>query len=185
MEKDELDNIFKDLEGGFDIATPHQGHQQRFLQKLNAAKDGVIVIDTKKRNWWMPLSIAASIAVVFTIGSLVFNTNYTPTLADVDPEIQQTQSYFANVINQQIEVLNNELSPETKNIITDTLSVLKELENEGNNLEQKLLEGNNSKIIISAMIQNFQTRINLLEEVLTKIEEIKNLKNTQYGNNIT
>ena len=44
-------------------------------------------------------------------------------------------------------------------------------------LEQDLLNGGNSKLILSAMITNFQTRIDLLQDVLDQVENIKNLKN--------
>ena len=44
-------------------------------------------------------------------------------------------------------------------------------------LEGELLNGGNSKLILSAMITNFQIRIDLLNDVLNQIETIKNLKN--------
>ena len=37
------------------------------------------------------------------------------------------------------------------------------------------VNGGNGKLLLSAMITNFRTRIDLLQEVLVKIENIKNL----------
>ena len=54
---------------------------------------------------------------------------------------------------------------------------LKKLKNNYGLLEKDLINGGNSKLILSAMITNFQTRIDLLQDVLDKIETIKNLKN--------
>ena len=38
MKKDNLDTLFKNLEGQFDVEIPDAGHQARFLEKLNANK---------------------------------------------------------------------------------------------------------------------------------------------------
>jgi len=54
---------------------------------------------------------------------------------------------------------------------------LKKLENNYDLLEKEMIKGGNSKLILSAMITNFQTRIDLLQDVLDKIETIKKLKN--------
>ena len=54
---------------------------------------------------------------------------------------------------------------------------LNKLEINYKKLEQDLLNGGNSKLILSAMITNFQTRIDLLQEVMDKIENIKTFKN--------
>ena len=51
-------------------------------------------------------------------------------------------------------------------------------------LEEDLANEGNSKQILHAMIINYQTRINLLQDVLTQIEEIKQFKTTQDENQI-
>jgi hypothetical protein len=35
MQKDTLDELFKNLEGQFDTENPNAGHKDRFLDKLN------------------------------------------------------------------------------------------------------------------------------------------------------
>jgi len=54
---------------------------------------------------------------------------------------------------------------------------LKKLETNYKQLETDLINGGNDKLILSAMITNFQTRIDLLQDVINQIETIKNLKN--------
>jgi hypothetical protein len=68
-------------------------------------------------------------------------------------------------------------TPKTKKIIDDTMVQLNKLDANYKVLEQDLLDGGNSKLILSAMITNFQTRIDLLQDVLDQVENIKNLKN--------
>ena len=125
------------------------------------------------------MSIAASILLLCAIGIGFYNTQE-PTdddVVEVSPEVSNTQFYFANLIEEQVEQLESESSPETKEIIEDTMFQLKKLETDYAKLEGELQNGGNEKMILSAMITNFQTRIDLLQDVLDQIETIKNLKN--------
>ena len=75
--------------------------------------------------------------------------------------------------------MQSKSTPETQKLIADTLIQLRTLDTDYKKMEQDLLNGGNSKLILSAMITNFQTRIELLNEVLEQIEEIKNFKKLQ------
>ena len=99
-------------------------------------------------------------------------------VVEISPEISKTEFYFANLIEQEVNKLQSESSPETKKIIADTMIQLDKLEKNYKSIESDLINGGNSKLILSAMITNFQTRIDLLEDVLNQVEEIKNIKNT-------
>ena len=125
------------------------------------------------------MSIAASVAILIGIGLGVLNTR--PTLeeqvAEISPEVSQSHFYFASLIEEQVRLLESESSPDTQRIVDDTMVQLKKLKDDYNQLEQDLVNGGNSKLILSAMITNFQTRIDLLQDVLDKIETIKNFKN--------
>ena len=177
MEKDNLNTLFEHLQGAFDTEDPQEGHQKRFLEKLEASK-GVVSINKKKNSLWRLLSIAASVAILFGIGFSFFNASPSieEQVAEISPEVSNTEFYFASLIEEQVKLLENESAPETKKIIGDTMVQLKKLETNYKVLEQDLLNGGNSKLILSAMITNFQTRIDLLQNVLDQVEIIKNLK---------
>lgn len=178
MEKDSLEDLFKDLQGQFDTEEPPKGHQERFLDKIRSANQTVTLTKTNF-NWWKPLSIAASLAllIVLVYGQLDLNPTVEEQIADISPEVANTQFYFASLIEEQVRELEAEETPETKKIISDTMDQLQILEQDYKLLENELLQGGNSKLILSAMITNFQTRIDLLSDVLNQIETIKNLKN--------
>ncbi|WP_136467938.1 hypothetical protein [Flagellimonas onchidii] len=177
MSKDNLDELFERLQGGFDLEEPTSGHQDRFLEKLNQSK-GVVTLQKRRTNWWKPFSVAASVVLICALGLKVFSSQ--PSLkeqvVEIAPEVSQTEFYFANLIEEQVQELKQMKSPETARLVDDTLLQLKKLEDNYQHLEQELVNGGNSKIILNAMITNFQTRIDLLKEVLTNIENIKNLK---------
>lgn len=177
MKEDKLDKLFGRLQGQFDLEEPQQGHQNRFLEKLNQA-NGTISINRKKTNWWKPLSIAASVAVICVLAFQILRTgpSIEQQVVEISPEVSQTEFYFANLIEEQVRQLKDEKSPETAQLVDDTLLQLKKLEKDYKGLEQDLINGGDSKIILNAMIFNFQTRIDLLKDVLSQIETIKNLK---------
>lgn len=185
MREENLDELFNELSGSFDIEAPSPGHRERFLEKLKRS-DGVVVMESKKTSWWKSLSIAASIAVLCTIGIGLLNSNPSieEQVAKISPEASETQFYFASLIERQVQELERKSTPETQKIIDDTLVQMKKLETNYGKLEQDLLNGGNSKFILSAMITNFQTRIDLLQEVMNKIDKINN-SNTFDDENFT
>lgn len=177
MEKGKLENLFKDLQGTFDTEEPAAGHEQRFLEKLERGHV-VVQMARKRTSWWKPLSIAASVAILLTVGInlLAPKQSLEEQVAEIAPEVSETQFYFASLIEEQVKLLESESTPETRKIIDDTMIQLKKLEDSYTKLEQDLLKGGNSKLILSAMITNFQTRIDLLQDVLNQIDTIKTLK---------
>ncbi len=177
LQNENLEELFKELRGSLDLEKPSEGHQQRFLEKLNASK-GVVGITARKRNWWKPLSIAASIVLLIGLGIGFLNQQQTveQRVAEISPEASQTHFYFASLIEEQVRELEKQSSPETESIISDTMQQLDKLEQDYKRLEQDLVNGGDSRLILSAMIVNFQTRIDLLQEVMNQIDSIKNLK---------
>ncbi|MFT5736398.1 MAG: hypothetical protein ACJAU2_001601 [Maribacter sp.] len=183
MEKDNIEQLFENLKGSFDTQAPEYGHEDRFLEKMNlGSKGGTSPI--KKTAWWKGVSIAASVAVLIAVSIGFFNQNSSieQQVAKVSPEVSNSQFYFASLIEEQVKELQAESSPETQKIIFDTMLQLKTLETDYGRLEKELLSGGNSKLLLSAMITNFQTRIDLLHDVLEQIETIKNLKNYNDAN---
>ena len=185
MKKDTIEQLFKTMKGQFDITEPDVGHQQRFLDKLNAQRT-TAENPTKKsaHNWRRSLAIAASIMVLLSLGLLQWNAPNTidEQVAAISPEASKTGSHFANLIEQRVKELELQTSPETEKIIADTMVQLKKLETDYSKMERDLLNGGNSKLILSAMITNFQTRIDLLNTVMIQIDTIKHLKNTNDEN---
>ncbi len=183
MKEENLDKIFEKTRPYFDLEEPRAGHKARFIEKLNTAE-----AEPKKGiSWWKPLSMAASILLVIGLflGPGLRNEMEKERIADISPEISNSQFYFANIIEQQVAQLEREKSPETSKIIEDALRQLTILETDYKKLEQDLLNGGDTNFILRAMIQNFQTRIDLMQDVLAQIETIKTLKNNRNENNIT
>lgn len=187
MSKNNLHKVFEELQHDFDVETPNAGHENRFLAKLNAQNNEQIVVDTKStRSIWKPfLSIAASIALIVTLG-IGLNTNESSNdLASISPEMAETQSFFTSTIASELTKLKEEKSPEVQALISDALKRLNILELDYESLKSDLSESGDDKLVIYAMIKNFQNRIDVLQNTLEQIEKIKDLKNSNYENSTT
>jgi len=187
MSKNNLHQVFEKLQHEFDVEEPNSGHQNRFLDKLQAQNNEQIVVNVKPtRNLWKPfLSIAASIALIVTLG-IGLNTNERSNdLASISPEMAETQSFFTSTIATELSKLHEEKLPEVQVLITDAIKRLNTLELDYENLKSDLSESGDDKIVIFAMIKNFQNRIDVLQNTLEQIEKIKDLKNSNYENSTT
>ncbi len=185
MSKDNLDKLFQNLENEFDIEVPNLNHQQRFLDKLNKQDKFAISTITKRRYWKPFLSIAASVVLLV---ALFFGTQQEVSakdLASVSPEMAQTQNFFTSAISNELAKLESESTPETEILVQDALKQIETLEANYELLKQDLSDSGDDSRVIYAMISNFQNRIDLLQNVLQKIEEIKQLKQIRNENATT
>jgi len=186
MEKDKIESLFENLKSEFDIEEPSVGHELRFISKLEGKQAKVVRVNPEKSSFWKPLlSIAASLVLLLAISTVVLKKSQVKDLASISPELSQTQDYFTSAINNELASLNNERSPETETIIKDALEQINLLEIEYENLKIDLTESGDDKRVIYAMISNFQNRIDLLQNVLKQIEEVKQLNNNNNENNFT
>ncbi len=183
------DNDFKDLFEGinFDIEEPHSGHRDRFFKKLDEQSD-IQNGSGKVRRLWTPIiAIAASFLLAFFLLGEFFGNDISAKnsdLASISPEMKQTQEFYTGLISRELNTLKEEKSPETEAIVNDALKQMEKLEKEYADLRVDLMESGKDNRVIHAMIQNFQKRIDLLNTVLTQIENIKTLKNNNHENNI-
>ncbi|WP_299215677.1 hypothetical protein [uncultured Dokdonia sp.] len=174
MKKDNIEQLFERLDGQLKVAEPSADHKARFLKKLQSASQ-VKEVPVRKMNWWKPLAVAASIALVFMI-TLTRNTLPDGSeLADVSPEMEQTQQFFTQTIERELFEINKQATPETQAIVDDATKRLKTLEADYDQLKNDLAQSGQDKRVIYAMISNFQNRIDLLQQVLEHIDAIKKL----------
>ena len=181
-EKDPWKELFEPLQGQWDTEEPLDGHANRFEARLKAAAELELeeeqeepkVLPLWSRNLgWKHLAVAASIALLLGIG---IRTATTPApiderIVEFAPEIQQTDFHFAGLLEQQVEVLQGMKSEENKELIESTLVQLERLDRDYQKLKQELISGRNSKLLLQAMVTNFQTRIDLVQQVIEQIEQ--------------
>ena len=171
--KDKLEQRFKELKEQFDTEEPSLGHLNRFESKLNNEFD-------KRTKWnpatWTWLAIAASITLLIGIWFGGYSAKQGLELADISPQMEETQNFFVSTIKQEIENINLKRTDENRQIIDDAFQQLNKLEENYTLLTVELEKSNEDKRIIYAMISNYQQRIEVLQTLLQQLDEIKQIK---------
>ncbi|NQX86603.1 MAG: hypothetical protein HRT67_11995 [Flavobacteriaceae bacterium] len=185
MHKDNLHTLFDTLKNNFDVATPEQGHHQRFLEKLHHQNQTNIAIKPKLAIWKITIGIAASLALLVALLISYSSNTMSRDLASVSTEMAITQNFFTRTINDEIQKLSNETSPEYQKLKIDAFFQLDILQQNYLKLRDDLNESGNDKRVIHAMISNYQSRIILLQNVLEQIDELKQLEYKQQDENQT
>lgn len=168
--EDKLHEFFS--ENNFDVHEPHSGHAERFQRKLN--NPGKV-----NKTSWKWLSVAASVVLLvgFWLGA-----NQQPTqidLADLSPKMEETQNYFVATIHHELKELEKYRNLDTEVIIEDALEELEKLEDSYKYFVNELNENGYEKRIVYEMINNYQQRLEILNNVIQQIEEIKNTNTIQ------
>jgi hypothetical protein len=166
-----LKELFENQED-WDFEIPNEGHEKRFIDKLRKQKS------KKKRNKWLPLSIAASLLLGFGF----FYMNYAPKeIQEVtfSPQVQETHDYFSSIIRSELDQLKKKQSKQNEEIINDALIQMEVLEKDYQKLKEEIGKNGENKQILYAMITNMQTRISFIKSVLEQVEDINKINNIE------
>jgi hypothetical protein len=169
--KNNFENYFSETD--FDFQEPENSHFERFESKLKSSKKRDAIS-------WKWLSVAASILVMIGFGLGKMQQKSTIDLADISPKMEEVQGYFVSTIHQKTNLLEKNKTPENELIIKQTLMQLEGLEKEYQQLLKELNKEGNQQKIINYMIENYQLRLEILENMLKKINQIKKFKNEIY-----
>ncbi|SFR50409.1 hypothetical protein SAMN04490243_2374 [Robiginitalea myxolifaciens] len=101
-------------------------------------------------------------------------------LGDLSPDLKKVETYYTASIN--LELANLEISDDNKKVVDDFMARLKELDEAYSELSRELNEIGPNEETINAMIRNLQLRLNLLQQLNEKLEEIKQSKNETVTN---
>lgn len=171
----------------YQLAENHSANFQRLLEeKLPANK--------KKTFPWF--KIAASVAMLLAAGLYFFNqedenidsapnavVNSTPvketkiSLGDLSPDFKKVETYYVANINLALSEL--EVSEENKEMTTGFMQQLAKLNTEYERLTIELNTLGPNDQTITALIKNLQLRLQLLQKLKSKLNELKSSKNEQ------
>ena len=164
-----------------------EGHERRFESRLDAA------FSQEKKSYRRWIGIAASVIALLGLGlwsywpspqgesiqpAVVQQDSLQPqgfSLGDLSPDLKKLEQYYTANIN--MELANLDISGEHKNLADDYLKRLRELDAEYQNLNLELNEIGPNEETITAMIRNFQLRLDLLLKLKEKLNELKQSKN--------
>lgn len=161
----------------FDEKEPLEGHFDRFRQKLEARKY------SRKIHPFIVAAAAAIAGLVLTgtMGLLYNNSNWKPnnqngiSLSVVSPELKEVEDYYQSQIDSkynQIKSLNEVSSPE---IATEVNKAITDMDLGYKTLKKDLSDSPKRERIVSAMIQQYQLKIEMLDQILNTLQGLKQL----------
>jgi len=102
---------------------------------------------------------------------------------DLSPDLKKVENYYLANISMELSKL--EVSPETKDLVDSFLEQLNNLNGEYKSLNEELKDLGPNDQTINALIENLQLRLQLLQKLKKKLNELKSSKNEQIkGNSI-
>ncbi len=162
-----LEKFIRENRADFDTGVPSLNVWASLDQHLDRQRPSGRVV------WMRRLRLAAAVALLLTagggIGAYLTNSSKTlESLADVSPEHAEMERYFSSQVNEKLAKL---ATYKQDGMVKADIQELDEA------YEQLKLELENAPAgadeqIIQAMIETYQTKISILEQVLEKIENV-------------
>lgn len=176
-----IDDLIRDNRCQFDDREPVEGHFERFEWKLEKRLHSAF----RKRSIVPYLLKAAVVTVLVTLSSLWVWDNFirsgkdTMALGDVSPQYREVENYYVHQVNMiEGELRNYYLrdNPEQKAMFENEL---RSMDSAYVQLQKDLKANPSNERIINAMIEHYQTKVEVMTYILNQLKEIRdeNAKN--------
>lgn len=120
------------------------------------------VTPREKKDPWRLVGIAACFALIISGSLFVMNSKNQPT-----DEISELENYYTSEINQKISLVKNQIGDDR---ILDDLTLMDQAFTE---LKADLNDNVDNQEVITAMMENYQLKLQILEEILNELEKEK------------
>lgn len=170
---DNLKNIIDNNRAQFDNFEPENGHFERFQQKIKKGKD------RKKSIIYPALRIAAVALIIILAGMLIFTRSLIHDIklqaTSANSELKEVQVYYTNLTNQKYNEIRSLDLPdnEQKKMLMDEL---KQMDNVYQVLMKDLKTNPNDERIINALIQHYQLKLDVMNQILNQLYNVKSSK---------
>lgn len=168
-----IEDIIRENKDFFD-AEPSDGHLERFntMLELRFRKEA------PKRSIVPYLLRAAVVTLLVTLSSLWTWDNFLSpgskrmTLGDISPEYREVENYYVHQVNMmEGELTNIELSsPEQKEML---VKEMKSMDSVYVSLQKELKANPNDQRIINAMIEHYQTKVDVMNYIISQLKSIR------------
>ncbi len=163
-----IEDIIKNNRSTFFDEDPPVGHMERFQNKLSG------------NHWLRPLMKVAAVVVLLMSISLALyyqNVDNELSLESISTELAETEYYYQSVLKKKLirveKMLNDEQFKKVK-------SELMSMDKNYLYLKEDLKLNPNDQRIIHAMINNYQLKIELLQQIMDQVKMNKNIKTSPY-----
>ena len=171
-----IEEIIRSNKDFFEDAEPSDGHFERFNRKLEVRFQAGAV----KRSIVPYLLRAAVVTLLVTLSSLwtwdhfIRPQNNRMTLGQVSPQYKEVENYYIHQVNlMEGEIINVDLknSPEQKKVL---MSEMKSMDSVYVSLQKELKANPDDERIINAMIEHYQTKLEVMTYIVNQLKTIRN-----------
>lgn len=180
---DKLENIFKDQREAFD-EEPSDGHLQRFETKLNQFHSkGKPTFSS-----WPFLKIASVLVIILlSVNLLVYllpNKKEKKVQTFANTEMNETVNFYNVRINSgfsQLKIMAGQGIGSEQELV-QLKKEMDEMDHLYQELQKEYSENPNDERVINAMIEYYQTKLNIINTIKTDLENVKSIKNKNHEN---
>jgi hypothetical protein len=170
-----IEDIIRSNKDYFEDAEPSEGHLERFNRKLEKK----FQVRTIKRSIVPYLLKAAVVTLLITLSSLwtwdhfIRTGSSRMTLGQVSPQYKEVENYYVHQVNMmEGEITNFDLNnSEQKTMI---LKEIKSMDSTYVSLQKELKANPNDERIINAMIEHYQTKLEVMTYIVNQLKAIRN-----------
>jgi hypothetical protein len=175
-----IEDIIRNNKDFFEDAEPSDGHLERFNRKLETRFQTIVV----KRSIVPYLLRAAVVTLLVTLSSLwTWDHFIRPgkskmTLGQISPQYKEVENYYIHQVNlMEGEIVNVDLknNPEQKIMLKKEM---KSMDSVYVSLQKELKANPNDERIITAMIEHYQTKVEVMTYILNQLKTIHSNQNT-------
>jgi hypothetical protein len=171
-----IEDIIRSNKDFFEDAEPSDGHLERFNRKLEMR----FQVKTIKRSIVPYLLKAAVVTLLITLSSLwtwdhfIRTGSSRMTLGQVSPQYKEVENYYVHQVNlMEGEIVNVDLksNPEQKTML---MKEMKSMDSTYVSLQKELKANPNDERIINAMIEHYQTKLEVMTYIVNQLKTIRN-----------
>jgi len=155
-----------------DSDRPREGHEERFMQKLERLPKQVPVRRIRFRH---AIQVAASVAIILTSAILLVNKDKSGRKVaqqEIPEAVMEADFYYTS----QVDARYNEISDfdfedaEEKALL---LNELNDLESYHQQLMKELEANPDDDRVVSALIRHYQLKLEVMDQIITQLNQIK------------
>jgi hypothetical protein len=171
-----IEELIRDNRDYFEDQEPAEGHLERFSRRLEIISQKVTV----KRSIVPYLLKAAVVTLLVTLSSLwtwehfLRSDRNRMSLGDVSPQYKEVENYYmhqVNLMEGEIVTVDLKNNPEQKEIL---LKEMKSMDSVYIQLQKELKVNPDDERIINAMIEHYQTKLEVMTFIVNQLKSIRN-----------
>ena len=162
-----------------DSDRPREGHEERFMQKLEMLPKGRQVRRIRFRH---AIQVAASVAIILTSAILLVRKDKSGSKVaqqEIPAAVVEADFYYTS----QVDARYNEIKDfdfddaEEKAVLLDEL---KDLENYHQKLMKDLEANPDDDRVVSSLIRHYQLKLEVMDQIITQLNQIKSETSENY-----